>query len=265
MGERFFEDYRRTLDSDPALEAAVSRYGIRWAIFPYAGNPALLGRFSRNPHWRLAYADHLAALFVRSDPGSEALVDPAPTASSRDPLASDPGDPGPRSPGLAPSEPLGVDRGATDPRAPHLAPSGPPGADRSSIDPPALEAQPFEPEHALPGLGGAARRSRWSRFWRGVVMRERFPAWALHRGIFHLYRNELSEAEQLFRRAIAESGGDYYEIYNNLGAVLYRQKRLDEAAACYRIVLEDDPGNKLALDRLSEIARTGRGIRVDPW
>jgi hypothetical protein len=75
MGEEFFEDYREALDSPQGLEVCVARYGIRWVVFPYRLRPDLLLGLSGDPRWRLAYVDHLAALFLRDGPGAEALVD----------------------------------------------------------------------------------------------------------------------------------------------------------------------------------------------
>jgi len=39
-------------------------------------------------------------------------------------------------------------------------------------------------------------------------------------------------------------------MYQNLGAALFRLGRLDEARACYRVVLADDPDNRIARERL---------------
>ena len=75
VGERFYEYYRRVLASEDAMEACVARYGIRWIVFPYATNPKLLQRLSRDRKWRLTYVDHLAAVFVREDGETSALVD----------------------------------------------------------------------------------------------------------------------------------------------------------------------------------------------
>jgi hypothetical protein len=52
---------------------------------------------------------------------------------------------------------------------------------------------------------------------------------------------------------VRESGGAYYEIYNNLASALMRKQRIDEARACSLVVLEDSPKNKLSLERLAVI------------
>lgn len=70
IGEGFYDYYRNALASSQALEACVARYGIGWITFPYKTNPQLLGRLSRDPRWRLAYFDQLAAIFIRDGPGA---------------------------------------------------------------------------------------------------------------------------------------------------------------------------------------------------
>ena len=67
MGEAFYEEYRRALDSPAGLEAAVRRYDIEWIVFPYRLRPDLLNGLSRAAGWRAVYVDHLAAVFVRRD------------------------------------------------------------------------------------------------------------------------------------------------------------------------------------------------------
>lgn len=94
---------------------------------------------------------------------------------------------------------------------------------------------------ALPGLGPLARRGRGARILAGLLRRERFPSDDFNRGLFHYYRGEMERAGTHFAAAIAASDGRYYEIYNNLGSVLYRLRRYDEAARCYEIVLAEAP------------------------
>lgn len=86
VGEEFFADYVKALESEEALEACVARYGIRWLIFPYANSPQLLGRVSRDGRWRLAHVDPVAAVFVRDGPGVETLLDPDLGRGSPSPL-----------------------------------------------------------------------------------------------------------------------------------------------------------------------------------
>jgi tetratricopeptide (TPR) repeat protein len=114
---------------------------------------------------------------------------------------------------------------------------------------------------SLPGLGGLPRVRGVRRWLMGCVEREEFPSDDEFRGLFHLFRGELDAAGRRFASAIEMSGGRYHEIYQNLAAVLVRQGRKAEAAACYRIVLEDEPGNRIARDRLASLgaALTGGG------
>ena len=87
MGERFFDYYRSVLASPEGLKAAVSRYDIRWIVFPYKINGRLLRRLSDDPGWRLTHVDGLAAVFARRDvPGTA-------DASARRALGSAPGAP----------------------------------------------------------------------------------------------------------------------------------------------------------------------------
>jgi len=199
VGEEFYAYYQRVLASEAELEACVAKHGIEWIVFPYATNPKLLGRLSKDPRWRLAYVDVVAAIFVREGPRAAALVDPG------------------------------------------LAVPGP------AISPPA----------GLPGLGGAPRRGALARWIDGLLHEQRFPSESFSRGLFHYYRGELDLAQARFQAGIIEANGSYYELYNNLGSVLYQKRRLKEAGDCYRVVLRDDPGNRLAAERLAAISRTG--------
>ncbi len=119
-----------------------------------------------------------------------------------------------------------------------------------SCDPLETDPEPRVDITTLPGLGSTRRASRLQRWVDGLIHRQRFPADAYGRGVFHLFRNDLPRAAADFARATAESGGRYYETYNNLGATLYRQGRTREAQACYRVVLDDRPDNPVALKRV---------------
>lgn len=110
---------------------------------------------------------------------------------------------------------------------------------------------PLTPE-TLPGLGGPRRRSPIERWLRGHVTPQQFPSFDFNLGLFHLYRGELGLAAGRFADAIRASGGDYYEIYNNLGAVLFRLGQVEEARACYRVVLAEDPGSAIARERVGD-------------
>jgi hypothetical protein len=196
VGEAFYDEYRRALESEEALEAAVSRYGIQWIVFPYAINPELLKRLSRDPRWKLSYVDDLSVIFTRADSAAAAPVDPS--LDSR----------------------VGMDFHRIEVRS-------------------------------LPGLGGGDRRGGIRNWIAGVERREEFPSEDFNLGLFHFFKGEPVRAERRFAAAIQESGGAYYEMYADLAAALYWQKRFPEARDCDRIVLQADPGNRLALDRLS--------------
>lgn len=197
VGEKFFEEYRRTLASEAGIEAAVARFAIRWIVFPYATNPELLTRLSRDRRWRLAHVDPVAVIFVREGPGAEAFVGPSVLSS-----------------GL--------------PAAPEVG--------------------------SLPGLGGAARPGTLARWLGGFYERQTFPDQEHYLGLFHLFRGEPAVAAAWFAAGIARSDGAYFEMYQNLGAALFRLGRLDEARACYRVVLADDPENRVARERLRSMA-----------
>jgi tetratricopeptide (TPR) repeat protein len=107
----------------------------------------------------------------------------------------------------------------------------------------------------LPGLGPTARPGPVRRWLDGLVRRRTFPTDAYNRGLFHLFRNDLPRAAAAFATATAESDGRYYETYNNLGAVLYRQGRAAEARACYRVVLQDRPDHPIARQRAGSVHR----------
>jgi tetratricopeptide (TPR) repeat protein len=197
VGEEFFLEYRRALDSQEALEACVARWGIRWMIFPYATFPRLLGRMSGDPRWTLVHADPVGVVFVRKPSGAAPPLDHE--------------------------------------LARVLAP----------------DAQRLED---LPGFpDGPPRPSHFQRWIEGFHSRQRFPAREHHLALFHLYRGENDRAIARIAAAIRASDGRYLELYNNLGAALFRAQRWPEAERSYRIVLSEQPGDPLARQRLIEI------------
>jgi len=115
------------------------------------------------------------------------------------------------------------------------------------------EPEPASPEvlAALPGLHGNPRRCGWRLWLSGLWERTEFPTEDLNLGVFHMYRGDLDRAEAQFAHAILTSGGAFYEPYHDLGAALYRQKRFAEARECYLVVLQEDPGNAVARERIS--------------
>ncbi len=200
VGEKFFDYYHSVLSSPEQLEACVSRYGIRWVVFPYAISPGLLARLTQDDRWTLVWADRIAVVFVRkgASPASDALP-------------------------------------------PYVA---------QSVGGPSIRS--------LPGLGGGPRPGVVRRWISGLFHRAIFPDEDYNMGLFHVSRGESGLAAERFARTIATTGGAYFEMYNNLAAALSDMRRYDEAAACYRIVLEDAPNTPTALRGLDYIRRLKR-------
>jgi len=118
----------------------------------------------------------------------------------------------------------------------------------------------FEPElpvnlDLLPGTGTADRISSWNRQLHGLWRKERFPTEDHYLGLFHLYLGDLTRAAGHIARGISESRGAYYELYNNLGAIYFRQGRYDEALRCYNVVLKERPDDRTVRQRVAEILR----------
>jgi hypothetical protein len=104
---------------------------------------------------------------------------------------------------------------------------------------------------SLPGLGGTPRPGRWARWLRGFVAMEEFPFAAFQRGLFHTIRGEKELAAGWLAEAVRESNGAYYEIYLNLAQVLERMGQKNLAQEAYRVVLQDDPQDRIARRRLA--------------
>jgi len=205
VGEEFFLEYRRALDSQEALEDCVARWGIHWMIFPYTNFPKLLGRMSADERWMLVHADPVGVVFVRSSPGTTPPID------------------------------LGLAR--------------------------VLDPDPLRLED-LPGFEhGPPRPTRLARWGAGFLAHQPFPTREHCLALFHLYRGENDKAAARIAAAIRASDGRYLELYNNLGAALFRAQRWQEAARCYRIVLAEEPDDPLARQRLGEIDSRSRAAR----
>ncbi|HUN82311.1 MAG TPA: tetratricopeptide repeat protein, partial [Phycisphaerae bacterium] len=195
LGEDFYTRYREMLTEGPKLESAAQTYGFRYAVFPFSVEPNLLARLSTDTRWRLAYFDHIVAIYIRSSAATERWIDPR------------------------------VQREAVPARV--------------RID-------------SLPGLGGPPRERGLEHWLRGIYRPEIDPEKAYGRGVFHLFTGDPERAAAEFAEAIQLSHGAFYEAYFNLASVLSRMDRHDEAKACYRIVLEDDPFNRAAQQHLSD-------------
>jgi tetratricopeptide (TPR) repeat protein len=103
----------------------------------------------------------------------------------------------------------------------------------------------------LPGMGGRPRRSSITRWWDGVLRHQEYPADDMNVGLVHLFRRENAPAIRRFTAAIERSDGAWYDAYLNLGSALWRSGDREGAAAAYRVVLTDDPENRLARERLA--------------
>lgn len=75
IGEDFFRAWLGAMSSADALDAAVRRYGATWIVFPYRDRPQAVPMLLADQRWRLAYCDHLAAIFVRTDAGADSVID----------------------------------------------------------------------------------------------------------------------------------------------------------------------------------------------
>jgi len=110
---------------------------------------------------------------------------------------------------------------------------------------------PSIPWNQLPGMGGPSPRSGGLARWvDGLLHRQRFPSDDFYVGLFCLFRKEYEPAARLFTSAIISSDGAWYDAYANLGAVLWRQGDKAGAAAAYKVVLREDPGNRVARERV---------------
>ncbi len=134
------------------------------------------------------------------------------------------------------------------------------GADPAADTIPAYVAPSIggPPLRSLPGLGGGQRPGPIRTWFSGLVRRAIFPDEDYNMGLFHVARGEPGLAAARFARTISATGGAYFEMYNNLGAALSDMKRYDEAAACYRIVLEEAPDTPTARKGLDAIQRLRR-------
>jgi tetratricopeptide (TPR) repeat protein len=102
---------------------------------------------------------------------------------------------------------------------------------------------------------GAPRAVGLLPWFAGFWQQQSFPRAAMNRGILHYYLDQWDAAESFYLDAMEASQGRYYEVYSNLGAVYFKEGRYEEAARCYQVVLDDQPGNQLARERLEAMGR----------
>jgi hypothetical protein len=110
-------------------------------------------------------------------------------------------------------------------------------------------AAPAVPWNQLPGMGGPARAGKLSRWIGGLLDRQMFPSDEFYVGLFCYMRKEYEAAGRHFTDAIRSSHGAWYEPYANLGSVLWRTGGKQGADVAYRVVLNDDPSNRIARER----------------
>ncbi len=66
-GEKFFVYAEESMLDQNRLDVTARKYGADWIIFNYPLRMDLLKRMSADRRWKLAYFDHISALFVRND------------------------------------------------------------------------------------------------------------------------------------------------------------------------------------------------------
>ena len=118
------------------------------------------------------------------------------------------------------------------------------------LPPAALELPPRSDPATLPGLAGHPRAGRLSRWLYGFVAHQTFPFEVYQRGLFHTIRREMEPAAGWLAESIRQSNGAYYEIYLSLAQVLDQLGQRDLARRAFRVVLEEDPTNRIALRRI---------------
>ncbi|HET9233319.1 MAG TPA: hypothetical protein VFP10_04200, partial [Candidatus Eisenbacteria bacterium] len=118
------------------------------------------------------------------------------------------------------------------------------------VVPASLIVPPTVSSDSLPGLAGRPRDPGWKRWWRGFVKPQEFPFAEYQRGLFHMIRGEWGLSAGWLAEATRKSGGAYYETYLNLAQVLDQLGESQLAQEAFRVVLRDDPGNRIARKRL---------------
>jgi hypothetical protein len=108
---------------------------------------------------------------------------------------------------------------------------------------------PVDPA-SLPGLGGHPRSSRLRRWLSGFVAKQEFPFDEYQRGLFYTIRRDMQPASEWLSLAVRNSNGAYYEIYLSLAQVLDQLGKSDLAGQAFRVVLSEDPQNRIARKRI---------------
>ena len=64
IGESFYEQYKASFESNRALEATASQWGIGWIVVPILQYPFVIQRMARNRDWILAHVDQISVIWV---------------------------------------------------------------------------------------------------------------------------------------------------------------------------------------------------------
>jgi len=121
---------------------------------------------------------------------------------------------------------------------------------KNPIAPATLQTAPAVDLGMLPGLGEHPRPNGFQRWLSGFAKTQEFPFDAYQRGLFHIMRREMVPAAGWLAEAIRQSNGAYYEIYLSLAQVLDQLGQRDLARRAFRLVLDQDPTNRIALKRI---------------
>ena len=98
-----------------------------------------------------------------------------------------------------------------------------------------------------PSLLSISPPSVWSNLVDDFYKPSDYSNGLLNLGIFTTYTGHPEVAETCLLEGIQRTHGRYYDYYYNLGCLYYYSKRYNEALACMKRVLRDQPQNPIAL------------------
>jgi tetratricopeptide (TPR) repeat protein len=98
------------------------------------------------------------------------------------------------------------------------------------------------------------RQNKLLRFIEGLYKIQDYPYEIMEMGLFAYQSGNFRAAEILHLEFIKRTKG-LYEAYFNLGSIYYRKKELNKSKYCYERVLEYNPNNKIAKDRVKELQK----------